>query len=125
LELKAYQWKNRLLLLFAPAASSDEYIAQWDTLNRHWDGVLERDLRVVSIFEEEVGDVDGDDIDPAAGDDLRRQYRIKRNQSVVILIGKDGTEKKRVPMPADVTRLFALIDTMPMRQDEMRQRNND
>ena len=37
-----------------------------------------------------------------------------------ILIGKDGTEKRRYPSAPDLTAVFALIDSMPMRQREMR-----
>lgn len=39
----------------------------------------------------------------------------------VLLIGKDGQVKLRRAKPVAVSELTALIDTMPMRQREMRQ----
>ena len=39
----------------------------------------------------------------------------------VLLIGKDGEVKLRRAKPVAVSELTALIDTMPMRQREMRQ----
>ena len=41
----------------------------------------------------------------------------------VVLIGKDGGVKLRQEEPISVADLFALIDSMPMRKQEMRQRS--
>ncbi|MBW4517481.1 MAG: DUF4174 domain-containing protein [Timaviella obliquedivisa GSE-PSE-MK23-08B] len=40
----------------------------------------------------------------------------------VILVGKDGTEKQRSQTPIDPATIFRTIDAMPMRQQEMRDR---
>lgn len=43
--------------------------------------------------------------------------------TTLILIGKDGTEKARQTAPRfDLDSLLGLIDTMPMRRQEMRER---
>lgn len=122
LNLKAYQGTSRLLLLFVPGPSYDEFIGQWQVLYRHEDGLQARDLRVISLFEDDVGDVDGEPIYEDEAAQLRQQFRVKDNMSVAILIGKDGKEKHRLPMPVDPDKLFGLIDAMPMRQQEMRER---
>ena len=41
----------------------------------------------------------------------------------VLLLGKDGQVKLRRDRPVEAAEITALIDTMPMRQDEMRQRD--
>ena len=41
------------------------------------------------------------------------------------LIGKDGRVKDRWTQPFDPGEMTALIDTMPMRQDEMRRSGTD
>lgn len=38
----------------------------------------------------------------------------------VLLVGKDGTVKLRSDKPVAASEINALIDTMPMRQEEMR-----
>jgi hypothetical protein len=40
----------------------------------------------------------------------------------VLLIGKDGGVKLRAEEPLPAAEFFALIDTMPMRRREMRER---
>lgn len=119
-DLQSYQGKKRLLLLFVPEPSSTEYVQQWQLLyTRHAD-LEDRDLVVISLFEEEVGDVDGEPVEPEEADTLRAQFRVKMGMAAALLIGKDGTEKRRFPMPVDPEALFRLIDSMPMRKDEMR-----
>ena len=39
----------------------------------------------------------------------------------VLLVGKDGTVKLRRAKPVAASEITALIDTMPMRQEEMKQ----
>ena len=41
----------------------------------------------------------------------------------VILFGLDGTIKLRQDQPVSTDKLFSLIDSMPMRQREMRRQN--
>ena len=55
----------------------------------------------------------------AAG--LRERYGIEPGQFAVILIGKDGGEKYRLYEVPELDGIFALIDGMPMRQNEMAQ----
>lgn len=120
MDLNRFQWKKRLLLLFAPDASDPGYIAQWDVLNRHQAALKDRDVLILSFFEEDGGDLDGEPIDEADADAVRQRFRVKRNMAMAILIGKDGTEKRRDPLPAPMDQVIALIDSMPMRQQEMK-----
>ena len=41
----------------------------------------------------------------------------------VVLIGKDAQEKLRRTSPLAPNELFAIVDAMPMRQAEMRNKN--
>ena len=54
---------------------------------------------------------------------LLKRYKIMPDKFTFVLIGKDGGEKFRSSKTVDLQRLFSLIDGMPMRKDEMRQRN--
>lgn len=53
---------------------------------------------------------------------LRSRYGVAGEDAVLVLVGKDGTEKARYALPADPDDVFARIDAMPMRQREMRRR---
>jgi hypothetical protein len=52
------KWRNRLLLLFAPAADDPLFIAQQDELAAHRTGLIERELRVFVLFETTEGEGD-------------------------------------------------------------------
>ena len=47
---------------------------------------------------------------------LRRSYKLPADRFTVILIGKDGGEKRRSDTPMSAATLTATIDAMPMRR---------
>jgi hypothetical protein len=53
---------------------------------------------------------------------LRKRLSVPSGRFTVILIGKDGGEKIRQGSSVDLKEIFAIIDAMPMRQQEMRER---
>ena len=82
----------------------------------------ERDVVVIHVFAGEQASADGVDIGPAAARDLHDAFgpRDANGGLTVVLVGKDGSEKLRRTGVVDPTELFDLIDSMPMRQEEMR-----
>jgi len=58
----------------------------------------------------------------ATAESMRSQFDIRPGQFTVILIGKDGEEKLRSMGQVSMEELFSLIDAMPMRQSEIRER---
>ncbi len=48
-----------------------------------------------------------------------KKYQLREGDFEVILIGKDGGVKLRENSFVEQEKIFALIDTMPMRQAEM------
>ena len=51
---------------------------------------------------------------------LRKKYDVETGKLTLILIGKDGGEKMRQVGSIDLQSIFKRIDSMPMRQSEMR-----
>lgn len=100
------QPSTRKLLLFGQAQT--DFKEQLSLLKKDSAGMAERDL-VVSIVEKEAE---------------YQKYGVKRNAFTVILIGKDGGEKFRSDKPVAPDAIFGLIDTMPMRQSEIRGKTN-
>jgi hypothetical protein len=54
MDLKQYQWKNRLLLVFAPSPEDTQYQEQLELLNND-DELAERDLIMFHMFEADSG----------------------------------------------------------------------
>jgi hypothetical protein len=87
---------QRVLIVSAPSPADEAYRTQAALLLPAWAGLLERDLAIKTRFNT-----------PAFS---------------VVLIGKDGGEKLRRSTPLSPDELFALVDAMPMRRAERRER---
>lgn len=112
--LAACRGHERVLILFAPAAEDARLADQERLLAPAAGGLRERDLRVARV----LGD-GTDGLSDEAGR-LRRRFGVADGAFAVRLIGKDGHVAIRRATPITAAALFATIDAMPMRQDEMR-----
>jgi hypothetical protein len=121
-DLKQYRWQNRLLLIFAPAADHPAYRSLADALRREPDEVRDRDLLVFSLLEQGESRLGDARLDKAAVAALTKRFAVKPGAFTVILIGKDGGEKLRRAESVTLGEIFARIDTMPMRRQEMREK---
>jgi hypothetical protein len=122
IDLSRYLWKNRPLLLFAPSPDNPEFQSFSADLKARWAQIVDRDMVIIEVFKTGPARVNGK---PAALDSaalLRQFFAVSPEKLTTILIGKDGGVKlKRVGRP-ELDEIFALIDSMPMRQREMRNR---
>ncbi len=64
--------------------------------------------------------VDGEPHKAIDGAGLRDRFAADTDRYVAVLVGKDGFEKLRAGQPILNETLFATIDAMPMRRQEMR-----
>ena len=110
--LSVFSQKNpfRQVYLFSPSEKNADLIEQQQIFAADTEGVKERDLRLTVILEVS---------DKAK---LFKRYKIVPDKFTFVLIGKDGGEKFRSSKIVSLQALFALIDGMPMRKDEMRKR---
>jgi len=122
LELDQFQWKNRLLFLFAPNRNHPLFEALHKSLAAQKTEAADRDLVVFEILESGPSSMNTNYLDPQAGQKLRDKFDVQRGRFAVILVGKDGGIKLNRREPTQLADIFALIDAMPMRQDEMRQK---
>ncbi|HKK78607.1 MAG TPA: DUF4174 domain-containing protein [Phaeodactylibacter sp.] len=117
-------WEDRLLLLFAPGEGHEALQRQLDLLTAQQAEVTDRDLKIYQIYTDGTQHPDGRYLPKAFSNKLYRKYDINSGDGlVVLLIGKDGTEKLRETAVVLPERIFRLIDSMPMRQREMQERH--
>ena len=84
--------------------------------------VDDRDLVVFEILGVRTSKREGIQLDPHTAASLRKRSDISPKAFSLILVGKDGGIKLRKNDPVKLEEIFRLIDSMPMRQDEMRQK---
>jgi hypothetical protein len=118
LDLDAYRWRNRLLLVFTPSPQHPTCRKQHSFLGQSG-GLLQRDLLVATIYGQGQSVIGNSLIAPADVEALRARFAVAPDTFAAVLIGKDGGEKHRFDQPVAAQELFSLIDAMPMRQREM------
>lgn len=100
---------TRQLLLFTSPIDQRAYLKQINLLNSDQAGLDERNLKIKII----------------GAKDLKRSfYKVKDDEFCLILIGKDGTEKYRTNSLLTLDKLYSLIDAMPMRKQEMKNKSS-
>lgn len=88
--------RARPVIIMAPAEDDAAAAEQLRLLGAAAHGLGERDMPVLTDF----GGHDG--------------FELR-------LVGKDGAVKQRFDTPVDAETLFEIVDSMPMRQDEMKE----
>jgi len=119
MNLNSYQWKNRLLLVFAPSENHAAYQQQMRLFEGQKASFDERNLLVIEVLTEGVNR--GKSQEAAK---IRAQFNVSPEEFRVVLVGKDGTSKRRDNSPVSPKVIFETIDAMPMRQQEMRRSLN-
>ena len=109
--LASLRSRSRVLVVSAPDSADAGLKAQRAALGAHRSGLAERDLVVL----EAVGD-------SAEARTLRAELGLPAGQFRAVLVGKDGGPKLTADAPIPSQTLFATIDAMPMRRDEMKRR---
>ena len=119
-----YQWKKRPIVVFSPSETDARFVRQKAILNGARTGFLDREVVVIYV----VGGAMRHDFGPGpgmSGSALRSRFRASEGAFRVLLIGKDGGIKLDSPAPIAAADVFAEIDRMPMRRDEIRKRSTE
>ena len=122
-EILKHRWKHRVVLLlesdFAPTMASE----QQEEFIANQKGMMDRRLVVYTVSSngfrapgsaEEVED----------GGELYERMKSLESPFELALIGLDGGVKERWSKPVQCEELFAIIDGMPMRRHELKQRKS-
>ena len=100
--------KNRILYVFDQDRNTKSVKHQLELLSEQTEGCKERHMEIIVVSES-----------PKRGL-LQRKYSYTGDAFMIILVGKDGSEKYRSQSPVKPEELFAIIDAMPMRKYEIR-----
>ena len=96
---------ERKLLIFGSDVQEQLVQDQLSMLNKETIGLQDRAIKIMLIKKDDL---------------LHKKYAVKEGIFMVVLIGKDGSEKFRTVELLLPQKLFAIIDAMPMRQAEMK-----
>lgn len=122
--LDQYRWKNRVLLLFADTEESAIYKGQLQEFENEKLGMNDRDLLVIKVLPQKATTPEGKVLGEEVALELRKKYQIHNTGYTVVLIGKDGGQKLNQNNLLSTEKLFGIIDQMPMRRQEMRNKSD-
>ena len=119
--LAAYQWQNRIVLLYAQKQNDERLRSQRESLLQHQDALADRELVVLRVTEDEPPEAVFENISGSGFfGNLIDFFDLGQDDFTLLFIGKDGTEKLRRNKVTEPREIFDLIDSMPMRQREMK-----
>jgi hypothetical protein len=102
-------WSNkRLLYIFGLDRNAIPVKHQLVLLSADKQGCEERDIEIIVVSDSPQRDL------------LQRKYSNSGDAFMIILVGKDGSEKHRSTLPVNPQELFSIIDAMPLRKYEIR-----
>ena len=117
-DLSKHQWKDRLVLIIAEE-KTEKFQQQLTELQKHQQVLKERKLVVYQILPEKYS-TGFQEENWKSSTELYGKYKVKNSDFRVMLIGLDGGEKLEQTEVLSIEKLFNTIDSMPMRQAEMR-----
>ena len=108
--LDELRWKKRVIIIYAPAGSKAQLARQEQLLRSRSADLKERDITQIVLRSR------------AENPKIADRFKLTGTDFALLLIGKDGGEKLRSHKLVSPEAICRLIDSMPMRQEEMRKR---
>lgn len=119
LDLDAYRGRNRVLLVFAPSSADDVFGRQQRDIDNYLAACHERDLVSIRLFDAEIGFAGDLPLTQTVTMQMRKRFDVLPGAFALFLIGKDGNVKLRADQQTPMSEILKLIDSMPLRQEEM------
>lgn len=105
-------YQNRLLLIFTPRQDMPLYQREEAMLVKSVEGLAARDVQVYRLFPRSGLNPENKRLNSAQVLSLRRKHRVKEDQFIHVLVGKDGEVKMRNEGFLNPEDLFTYIDTL-------------
>ncbi len=111
-----------MLVIVAPHANDARAVETRSRLEARACQVADRQPAVADAPARGTGRIADQTLTREEADAVRARFGVAAQDFLVVLIGKDGGEKRRFTKPPAPDEIFSTIDAMPMRRSEMRAR---
>ncbi|WP_224483565.1 DUF4174 domain-containing protein [Robertkochia aurantiaca] len=118
MNLETYKWKNRLLLIFPQQNIIPTQSEQYKAFQATPEKIRDRDILIFTLTTEQVYLFE--DKTEISREQVIKKLDLESPPPMLVLIGKDGGIKYRSRKLVDPLIIYELIDSMPMRQQEMK-----
>ena len=118
-----YLGKNRLLLLFAPSARGPTCEAQMRFFEGEDEEFERRNIVLGTIYVEGTSRIGDRNLEHVEVVGLREDFGVDRDDTVLVLLDKDGTELMRDSGVVQPERIYGYIDQPPSEPVSAPERN--
>ena len=116
--LEQYRWEKRVLVVSARAEDDTQLMQLQSEVASMPEEFADRDMLLVTLLNCGTSMAADRELTPADVSAARDALGIQSGPFALRLIGKDGSIKLSSESATSIQEIFALIDTMPMRQRE-------
>tara|TARA_B110000263_G_scaffold123655_1_gene107528 strand:+ start:10633 stop:11091 length:459 start_codon:yes stop_codon:yes gene_type:complete len=120
IDLSKFRWKNRVIISFISENGYSESYQQSKYRYLALNDWNERDLVLIELSPKNIIKINGVTNNSINSDNLRNYFSVENYSYLSILLGKDGNEKLRSQKAINNETIFKLIDSMPMRKQEIK-----
>lgn len=120
LDLNQFQWKHRVLIIGHESNDTQFLNKQLELLNKDKVGYEERKLLIIGINEKGYQIYKENSASFINTTKPYKDLKLGASDHTILLIGLDGGIKYRSKDTMTTRQLFSIIDGMPMRQSEIR-----
>ena len=124
-DLSQYRWENRLILVVTSSEGSRMLRKQLQLLDEDIVGLKERKLLLIHVSEPESKILLPEPKSIAFSQAILKRFKSSDEPFTFLLIGLDGGVKLRRNEAVSREYLYALIDGMPMRRAEMKEKKKN
>lgn len=124
-DIKSHQWEDRVLIVMTTDSTLTEFKQQLQLFEAKKEGIQERKLLVYLATPEAYKLWNTEGASWVPGGALYQTYKDRDADLEHLLIGLDGEHKHRWTSVVDTLLLFVTIDTMPMRQTELKRKKQN
>ena len=117
-DVKKHKWENRVLLVFTHIKNDEIFNKQISNLLKEKKGLTERKLIIYQFVKDQYSI--NFDSKWLLSSLKKRKYKAESENFKVVLIGLDGGVKLEQTSFLSTKKLFTIIDGMPMRRNEIR-----
>ncbi|MFC4268429.1 DUF4174 domain-containing protein [Polaribacter marinivivus] len=117
-DVKKHKWENRVLLVFTHIKNDEIFNKQISNLLKEKKGLTERKLIIYQFVKDQYSI--NFDSKWLLSSLKKSKYKTESENFKVVLIGLDGGIKLEQTSLLSTKKLFTIIDGMPMRRNEIR-----
>ena len=120
--LADYRWERRVLVVSGSGPDDGDIARQLAAVADSSEMFAERDMVLVTLLDDGISTAGDRQLSTDEAAAIREKLGIEPGNFALRLVGKDGGVKRSGEQPIPMDDIYALIDTMPMRMRETRQR---